>query len=170
MAFLSNSKLDESTSKRYNMRHVSYELTPVKSPVHEIHHSQEVALDPIMNNSNPPTIEYQVQPRLDDFTYCVICKKPKPPRAQHCKKCNRCILRCDHHCPWVGNCIGFNNEKFYILLLLYTSILLIYMIIFLMTDALGMQKVIFTLLRLLGTRIIFISSILWFLLWSWVIL
>eukprot|EP00826_Nyctotherus_ovalis_P057313 TRINITY_DN7830_c0_g1_i2.p4 TRINITY_DN7830_c0_g1~~TRINITY_DN7830_c0_g1_i2.p4 ORF type:complete len:103 (-),score=23.01 TRINITY_DN7830_c0_g1_i2:255-563(-) len=94
-----------------------------------------------MNTSNPATIEYQVQPRLDDFTYCVICKKPKPPRAQHCKKCRRCILRCDHHCMWVGNCIGFHNEKYYVLLLLYTSVLLLYVIVFLLSDAFGVHKV-----------------------------
>ena len=25
----------------------------------------------------------------------------------------------DHHCPWIGNCIGFNNHKFFIQMILY---------------------------------------------------
>ena len=30
--------------------------------------------------------------------YCEICKGFKAPRSHHCRKCNRCILKMDHHC------------------------------------------------------------------------
>ena len=32
----------------------------------------------------------------------------------------------DHHCPWVDNCIGFYNRKFFMQLLIFVSILTIY--------------------------------------------
>eukprot|EP00918_Siedleckia_nematoides_P101209 GHVU01221140.1.p1 GENE.GHVU01221140.1~~GHVU01221140.1.p1 ORF type:complete len:229 (+),score=17.79 GHVU01221140.1:313-999(+) len=46
----------------------------------------------------------------------------KPPRAHHCRVCQRCVFRMDHHCPWISNCIGSRNQKYFILFLLYTVI------------------------------------------------
>eukprot|EP01090_Pellita_catalonica_P010110 TRINITY_DN2152_c0_g3_i2.p1 TRINITY_DN2152_c0_g3~~TRINITY_DN2152_c0_g3_i2.p1 ORF type:complete len:347 (+),score=26.60 TRINITY_DN2152_c0_g3_i2:939-1979(+) len=46
--------------------------------------------------------------------YCWICKNFKPPRTHHCKECQTCTLKMDHHCPWVNNCIGVRNHKFYV--------------------------------------------------------
>lgn len=44
----------------------------------------------------------------------------KPPRAHHCNRCDKCIFRMDHHCSWIGNCIGQANQKYFILFLAYT--------------------------------------------------
>ena len=55
--------------------------------------------------------------------YCLICQVFKPERTHHCSICNLCILNMDHHCPWVDNCIGFYNKKFFIQLLCYFLII-----------------------------------------------
>ena len=50
---------------------------------------------------------------------CDFCATVKPPRTHHCSQCNRCVVRMDHHCVWIGNCVGLHNMKPFLLFLLY---------------------------------------------------
>lgn len=67
-------------------------------------------------------------PALDPYyRYCSREGIIKPMRAHHCRICDavnrslsiciilthciQCILGYDHHCPWVGGCVGARNRK-----------------------------------------------------------
>lgn len=49
--------------------------------------------------------------KLEKENECGKCNKWKPERAHHCRICERCVLIMDHHCPWMGNCVGYHNLK-----------------------------------------------------------
>lgn len=53
------------------------------------------------------------------FRICEKCNLLKPDRAHHCSVCDACVLKMDHHCPWVNNCVSFTNYKFFVLFLGY---------------------------------------------------
>ena len=43
----------------------------------------------------------------------------KPPRAHHCSECGFCVFKMDHHCPWINNCVGHHNMKYFLQFVLY---------------------------------------------------
>jgi len=69
--------------------------------------------------------------RTGDRRHCKWCGKYKPDRCHHCRVCRSCILKMDHHCPWIYNCVGHGNYKYFFLLLMY-SVTCLHMIVWTM--------------------------------------
>ncbi|KAF6205969.1 hypothetical protein GE061_017193 [Apolygus lucorum] len=70
----------------------------------------------------------------EDWTVCTRCETYRPPRAHHCRICKRCIKRMDHHCPWINNCVGERNQKFFIQFLVFVGILSAYALLLVITS------------------------------------
>ncbi|KAL3818533.1 hypothetical protein ACJIZ3_004438 [Penstemon smallii] len=100
----------------------------------------------IPRNAHPPEPDYESSmefgptqtprlPRVKDIVingitvkvkYCETCKLYRPPRCSHCSICDNCVEKFDHHCPWVGQCIGQRNYRFFFMFVFSSMLLCLY--------------------------------------------
>ncbi|EPY28733.1 Zinc finger DHHC domain containing transmembrane protein [Strigomonas culicis] len=45
---------------------------------------------------------------------CTTCMVPRPARSRHCRICDRCVRRYDHHCPWINNDVAEGNHRYFV--------------------------------------------------------
>jgi hypothetical protein len=79
-------------------------------------------------------LSLQEMKKSGERRHCKWCGKYKPDRCHHCRVCQTCILKMDHHCPWIYNCVGFYNYKYFFLLLFYT-VLALHLIVWSMAES-----------------------------------
>lgn len=64
--------------------------------------------------------DYKINTRgvILKYTICYTCNLIRPPRTSHCAECDNCTERFDHHCIWIGTCVGKRNYKNFIYFLI----------------------------------------------------
>ena len=83
---------------RPHRRRITFPCVPGFTHTHPLHTHTYTHAYTHTNNSHTHVISLQ------------ICQVLQPPRAHHCRQCGKCVRKMDHHCPWINNCVGHENE------------------------------------------------------------
>jgi hypothetical protein len=86
------------------------EIEDVKQSTDRKRRGSSKDLDPLASN--------EVNDNEDDDSHyhgtrrkvCPICHFAPPLRSHYCKKCDKCVATFDHHCIFLGTCIGERNH------------------------------------------------------------
>ena len=67
----------------------------------------------------PPPIVHRMK-------YCESCTLFRPRKSAHCNQCGNCIAGFDHHCTWLGTCVGRRNYREFLLFVFFIMLCSVY--------------------------------------------
>ncbi|KAF2278755.1 zf-DHHC-domain-containing protein [Westerdykella ornata] len=106
----------------YVMLNWSYTTAVFTDPGSPLNPTNGYARLPTQEGGGMQYTSFTVKASNGDIRFCKKCQTKKPDRAHHCSTCKRCVLKMDHHCPWLATCVGLRNYKAFLLFLIYVSL------------------------------------------------
>ena len=67
-------------------------------------------------------LKLNIQGHMINLNYCYTCFHFRPPRTSHCAECDNCVQNFDHHCLWMGTCVGKRNYRYFYFVIFFTTI------------------------------------------------
>src|SRR3990167_7634014 len=78
-------------------------------------------MDTLSDDNQPaelaPNTTQDSVPKTPNKHFCRHCGIVQPYRSRHCKICQCCVAKFDHHCFWIGGCVGELNHGRFITML-----------------------------------------------------
>lgn len=67
----------------------------------------------VLDGPSPPPSSFTDGYHIVEQRFCYTCHLYRPIRSVHCRFCDVCLYRRDHHCPWLGTCVAEKNYGFF---------------------------------------------------------
>ncbi|KAF1359712.1 palmitoyltransferas-like protein PFA3 [Lizonia empirigonia] len=105
----------------YCLLNWSYTTAVFTDPGSPLSHTNGYSNLPTQEGRGLQYTSFTVKASDGGVRFCNKCQSNKPDRAHHCSTCKRCVLKMDHHCPWLATCVGLRNYKAFLLFLIYLT-------------------------------------------------
>jgi len=83
-----------------------------------------------ISRADEPPIKIVHKGVYKETKICTTCNIVKPFRSHHCHDCGNCINKFDHHCPWIGGCVGARNYIYFFIFICLLNIKNFFIMIF----------------------------------------
>jgi DHHC palmitoyltransferase len=101
-------------TRRYQARMASA-TREASSPTNDASPRRESDAPGSPSSGSPASPEAPPSPpsprRRNRERWCDYCQASQPPDGAHCLDCGVCVAGYDHHCVWMGTCIGKGNLR-----------------------------------------------------------
>ena len=65
------------------------------------------------NSNQSPTHGVHAEQEAGPTKFCWVCGIDVNEISMHCKFCDKCVMRFDHHCHWLNTCVGKANYEYF---------------------------------------------------------